>query len=148
MQAYHYWIILCIILFIGEIFTPGFLLVCFGVGAFAGGLAAFFHAGLTLQLFWFCIVSLVVFFGIRPFILKFLHRFEGPTKIGIDALIGKEVIVEEKITVKQQLGRVKIGSESWKAKSVDGTDIDEKSVVIVTKIEGATAYVERKDKGE
>ncbi len=148
MEGYHYWLILGIILFIGEIFTPGFLLACLGIGAFVAGLAAFFQVSLTGQILWFSVATLIVFFGIRPFIMKFLNRFEDQTKIGIDALVGRDGIVTEKIIAEKQLGRVKIGGEDWKAKSSDGSDIEVQTAVIITGIEGATAYVERKNKGE
>ena len=40
MEIYHYWIIAGIILLIIEIFTPGFLMACLGLGALFAGLAA------------------------------------------------------------------------------------------------------------
>ncbi|MBL7052235.1 MAG: NfeD family protein, partial [Candidatus Marinimicrobia bacterium] len=49
MEIHHYWIIFGIILMIAEIFTPGFLLASFGIGAFGGSLFAYLDYDFKIQ---------------------------------------------------------------------------------------------------
>ena len=51
------WTILGVVLVIAEVFTPGFVLLWFGVGALAAALAAFLGAGLAAQFILFIVVS-------------------------------------------------------------------------------------------
>jgi|APSaa5957512535_1039671.scaffolds.fasta_scaffold694167_1 hypothetical protein len=39
LEAWHFWVIVGILLFTGKIFLPGFVLVSLGLGAFAGAIA-------------------------------------------------------------------------------------------------------------
>ena len=51
------WTVLGVVLVIAEVFTPGFVLLWFGVGALAAALAAFLGAGLAAQFILFIIIS-------------------------------------------------------------------------------------------
>ena len=51
------WTVLGVVLVIAEVFTPGFVLLWFGVGALAAALAAFLGAGLAAQFILFIVVS-------------------------------------------------------------------------------------------
>ena len=68
------WIYLGIILFILEIFTPGFVVACIGIGAFVASIFAYFDASNSVQLFAFSIATLISFFAIRPYALKILYK--------------------------------------------------------------------------
>src|SRR5215218_4446480 len=51
------WTVLGVILVIAEVFTPGFVLLWFGVGALAAALASFLGAGLAAQFVVFITLS-------------------------------------------------------------------------------------------
>ena len=51
------WTVLGVVLVIAEVFTPGFVLLWFGIGALAAALAAFLGAGLAAQFILFIVVS-------------------------------------------------------------------------------------------
>ena len=71
MEWWHFWLIISLILFILEIFTPGFVVASFG---FAGVITTLFAAiGLSfrLQLLVFAVATLFVFFTIRPLLKKY-----------------------------------------------------------------------------
>lgn len=149
MQIYHYWIISGIILMIAEIFTPGFLLASFGIGAFGGSLFAYWDYEFKIQLLTFSIVTMVVFFGIRPIYLKYFQRFGDQRKTGVDAYIGKIYKVTEPINNAENTGRVQIGSESWRARSEKDELIESGERITVQKLEGSTVFVlSTKEKGE
>lgn len=126
---------------IAEIFTPGFLLASFGIGAFGGSLFAYWDYEFKIQLFAFSIITMVVFFGIRPIYLKYFHRFDDQRETGINAFIGNTYKVTESINNIENTGRVKIGSESWRAKSENDELIKSGELITVLKVEGSTLFV-------
>lgn len=145
IELWHVWIVVGIILFIGEMFTPLFLLGSLGVGAWAAAIAAGFGAPFAGQVAAFIVTMVVVFFLIRPFFNKTLARFDQPLKTGVQALIGRDALVIEAIDNVTNRGRVKIGGETWKAKSVDGQPIPDGAQTVVTRMEGVTVFVTNKE---
>ena len=141
MEAHHYWLISGIIFMIAEMFTPGFFLASFGIGAFGGSLFAYWGHEFTIQLLVFSIVTMAVFFGIRPFYMRFLFRSNDARETGVRAYIGNTYKVTETIRNMEDTGRVKIGSESWRAKSEADAIIEAGELVVVSKVEGSTVIV-------
>jgi len=149
MEIHHYWIIFGIILMIVEIFTPGFLLASFGIGAFAGSLFAYWGFGFKVQLFVFSSFTMVIFFGIRPLFNKYFHKLDDQRKTGVNAFIGNNYKVTENINNSENLGRVQIGSESWRARSENEESFKIGEIIKVIKVEGSTLIVGvTRNKGE
>jgi membrane protein implicated in regulation of membrane protease activity len=149
MEIHHYWIIFGMLLMIGEIFTPSFLLASFGIGAFGGSLFAYWDFEFKVQLFVFSAVSMVVFFGIRPLYNKFFHKLDDQRKTGVNALIGNNYKVTEDINNSENSGRVQIGSESWRARSENDEPFKMGEMIKVIKVEGSTLIVSiTENKGE
>jgi membrane protein implicated in regulation of membrane protease activity len=145
IEAWHVWIVIGIILFIGEMFTPAFLLGSLGIGAWAAAIAAGFGMPFAGQVAAFIVTMVVVFFMIRPFFTKTLSRFDQPLKTGVQALIGRDALVIEAIDNITNRGRVKIGGETWKARSVDGQPIPDGTHTVVDRMEGVTVFVTSKE---
>ena len=98
MESHHYWIIVGIIFLIAEMGTPGgFLLASLGLGAFGGSLMAYLDFTFKVQLFAYTALTIIIFFTIRPFYLKYLQGSEADVGIGINAYIGQEYKVTETI---------------------------------------------------
>jgi len=97
MEAWQLWTIIGFFLLIIEIFATVFVLCRFGLGAFGGGLAASWGYSLSVHLIVFSVITLAIFFGIRPLYLKYLKRFEADHKTGVLAFIGKQYKVTETI---------------------------------------------------
>jgi membrane protein implicated in regulation of membrane protease activity len=146
MEIHHYWIIFGIILMIAEIFTPGFLLASFGIGAFGGSLFAYWDYEFKVQLFAFSVVSMVVFFGIRPFYNKYFHKLDDQRETGVNAFIGNNYKVTENINNSENTGRVQIGSESWRARSENDELFETGDLIKVNKVEGSTLFVSSTEK--
>lgn len=142
MDLWYIWILVGIILIIVEILTPGFIIGTFGISALFTGSLAYLGISLKFQLLIFSILSLVIFFGIRPFFMKLLYS-KNEVKTNYQRIIGKKGTVEEKIDNKMNKGRVYVGSEDWKAYSYDDSIIEKGEEVEILKIEGNKVIVRR-----
>ncbi len=141
MYAWALWIVGGVVLCIAEMFTPGFFLASCGVGAIGAGIATACGLSFVWQLVIFCIVTVLSFLLLRPLLKKF-HKVDDIAS-GVDALVGKEALVIQRIDNREGLGRVKIGGQDWKALSVDDLPVEAGETVVVDHVSGVTAYVQR-----
>jgi membrane protein implicated in regulation of membrane protease activity len=108
-------------------------------GAAVAALAAAFGAGPGLSFLVFAGVSLLMLLVVRP-VAKRQMRIPAPVRTGVDALVGADALVVERVDGRD--GRVKLGGEVWSARSYDGQSaFEEGDTVQVLRIEGATALV-------
>jgi len=140
------WMILAALFIVGEIFTFGFFLLWFGVGAAAAGVLALFDVGSAWQWVTFIVVSLGLFLVSRRFAERVSD--EQPPGIGADRFIGKPCVVLETIDDANNTGRVRMDKEEWRANSVDGRVIPEGARVVVTSIKGTHLVVEQMTEGQ
>ena len=142
LRDWHIWVFVGIGLVIGEIFTAGFLLLWFGVGAFLAAGLALLGAGSIYQMLSFILTSLILIVLSRTILKQFLFRKEGGISTNVEALIGQEALVMQIIEGKSKPGLVKIGGETWSAISEEGR-IDQDEVVRVKGVVGNKVLVER-----
>ena len=133
------WMILAAIFIVGEIFTAGFFIMWFGVGAAVAGVLAILGLGMGWQLAAFVIVSLVLVLVSRNFANKITK--EQPPGIGANRFIGKQAIVIEEIDNDKGTGRIRMDREEWRAESQDGSVIPVDSRVQTIQIEGTHLIV-------
>ncbi|HEY7470064.1 MAG TPA: NfeD family protein [Acidimicrobiia bacterium] len=132
------WTIFAIVMGIGEIFTAGFFLLPFAIGAGAAAILAW--AGSPVLAQW------LVFFGVSLFSLAYLRRFitrqdEGAQpRVGANRWIGLDGIVIEDIDPDRGTGMVKIESEEWRAIAPQPIATGQK--IVVTDVRGARLVVE------
>ncbi len=144
MEHWHIWVIAGIVLLIAEIFTPGFVLACFGVACLVAAIFAAFDLGLTVEVIVFCVASVVAFFAVRPLFAKRFYRSDDEaTKTNVDALVGKVGMVAERIDPDVNVGRVVLGGDNWRAISVDGAVIELSEKVEVVRVEGTKLFVKK-----
>jgi len=142
LEDWHIWVIAGVVLLIAEIFTPGFVLACFGVACLVAAIFAAFDVGLTFEVIVFCIASVIAFFTVRPLFVKRFYRHDNEAaKTNVDALVGKEGMVAERIDPSLNVGRVTLGGDSWKAVSADGVVIERGEKVEVVRVEGTRLFV-------
>lgn len=148
-EPYHYWIIAALICFIIEIFTAGFAIICFSIGALCGALAVWLGLGIVWQIVFFAVGTFISFVFIRPFVLKFIQK-KSPEelKTNADALVGKVAVVVEEIDNGASKGRVAIDGDTWKAVSENGETISADKKVKVVRRESLVLYVEALAKDE
>ena len=133
------WAALALIFFIAEIFTAGFFLVCFGIGAAAAALLAFLGFDVIWQLVAFISASVVALAFLRPLAKRVSTEVANPG--GIDRVVGKQAVVLEAIDPLAATGRVRIEREEWRADSIDGNTIAKDSVVKVIRVSGTRVLV-------
>ena len=134
LEIWHIWIIVAVILFIVEIFTPAFLSACLAIGCIFAGIFSSIDFGLKIQLIAFSVGTLISFFGIRPFIIKFGHKKSGDLKTNVDALIGKIGKVSVTIDNFQNEGRVIVEGDDWKAESENNEILNAGEKVEIIKV--------------
>jgi len=142
-KIYLVWFIFAAVFIIGEIFTAGFFLACFGVGAIVAGVLALIGANAIWQWVGFVVISGILFAVSRRFAEKFSKK--QPPGIGADRLISKEGIVLEEIDNMENAGSVRIDKEIWRADSENGEIIKKGDRVIVIKLDGTHVVVKIKE---
>src|SRR5690242_19562752 len=149
MEAYLwiFWTILGAILIVAEIFTTGFVLLWFGIGALAAALANL--AGVTsipLQFLIFAIVSIALTAASRTIFVNYFSREKtgGDLKTGVEALPGKVGTVVSSSRGALNEGAVKVFGSTWTAYPADGEEpLEAGDRVEVTQVQGASIYVRR-----
>jgi len=137
---WHWWAALAIILFIAEIMLPGFWVLCLGIGAMGGAIAAALGLDANWQLLFFSVFSLVAFFTIRPLLMK-RERDRPVTRTNVDALQGQRGRVTQDFDPGLRLGRVAVGGDDWRALAVDDRLLRVGDVVEVVSVESNTVIV-------
>lgn len=147
-KLWYIWFIIAAIFIVAEMFTTGFVLMWFGVGAIAAGLLALTGlVGLPLQIAVFLIVSVVLAVASRTIFERFLPGSPGSgLKTGIDALPGRIGVVVETSTGPTREGAVRVFGSTWRAFPVhEDESLEQGEKVVVERVEGATVYVRRAD---
>lgn len=139
IQIWIIWMVLAAIFIIGEIFTAGFFLLCFGVGALVAGLLAALGLSVGWQLGAFAVVSGILFVVSRRFAEKLSKK--QPPGIGADRFIEQDGIVLEEIDNIQNTGRVRLKKEEWRAESDTGEIIPPGERVSVIRMDGTHLVV-------
>jgi membrane protein implicated in regulation of membrane protease activity len=118
--AWILWVVLGVALIIAEIFTFGFVLFCFGIGALAAAFVGILGFGFGLQFLIFAIVSIALTVMSRTIFSKYLSQSEhGELKMGMDALPGQIGTVTAASKGALQEGAVKVYGSTWTAFPVD-----------------------------
>ncbi len=135
MEIWHIWVIIALIFFLIEIFTSGFAVACFSIGALTSAIGAACNIHIIWQIIIFAVFSVVSLIFVRPLVIKFFFKSGKGRRTNADALIGKKGKVTQDIDSATGYGRVAIDGDDWKAVSIDGQNIPKGSDVEVVKIE-------------
>ena len=145
-----FWILWCILgalLIVAEIFTSGFVLLWFGIGALAAAFAAFIGIdSLVIQFVIFASVSIALTGASRTIFMNYFSReLTGDSlRSGVDALPGKVGTVVSSSKGALQEGAVKVFGSTWTAYPAPGEQpLEAGERVCVESVEGASIYVRR-----
>ena len=139
------WLILGVGLIIAEVFTLGFVLLWFGLGALAAAVVGFFGLGLGWQFMTFAVVSIALTAMSRTIFANYLpHRHADAMKTGMDSLPGKVGTVTGASKGALQEAAVKVFGSTWTAYPIEGeTELIEGEKVEVVEVKGSSIYVRR-----
>ncbi len=145
-EIWWVWMAIAALFIVGEIFTQGFFLLWFGIGAAVAGVLAILGLGVGWQLGAFVVVSGVLFVVSRRFAEKVSKK--QPLGIGADRFVGLEGIVLEEIDNVKNTGRVRVQKDEWRADSETGEIIAEGEQIVVTRLDGTHMVVKIKKEEE
>jgi membrane protein implicated in regulation of membrane protease activity len=139
------WTILGIALIVAEVFTTGFVLLWFGVGALIAALCALLGFGMATQFLVFFITSIALTVASRTiFAAHFSPQKTKTLKTGVDALPGKVGTVVHSSQGALNEGAVRVLGSTWTAYPAEGeTPLEAGDCVVVERVQGASIYVRR-----
>ena len=147
-----FWILWCIlgaILIVAEVFTSGFVLLWFGIGALAAALAGILGvSSLGIQFLIFAFVSVGLTAASRTIFVNYFSREKtgDSLRTGVDSLPGKIGTVVSSSRGAMQEGAVKVFGSTWTAYPAEGeSPLEAGERVQVESIEGSSIYVRRID---
>jgi len=145
-----FWVLWCIlgaILIVAEIFTSGFVLLWFGIGALLAAFASFLGVdSLVIQFLIFAGVSIALTAASRTIFTNYFSRetSEQSLRSGVDALPGKIGTVVSSSRGAMNEGAVKVFGSTWTAYPAAGEQpLEAGERVCVESVEGASIYVRR-----
>jgi len=141
-QIWWIWIAMAALFIIGEIFTQGFFLLWFGIGAAVAGFLAILGLGVGWQLGAFVVVSGALFVASRRLAEKISKK--QPPGIGADRFIELEGVVLVEIDNVKNTGRIRVQKDEWRADSETGEIIPEGERIVVTRVDGTHMVVKIK----
>lgn len=145
------WLVFVIVCVIIEVLTLEFTFMMVAAGSLIGGLGANL-AGFEwwVQILAAAIVSGLLLFTIRPWLLHRLDRGVEPARTNVDALYGMAARVT--VAFADGAGQVKLANgETWTARLApehETLTLTESDRVVVTRIDGATAEVAPVERSE
>jgi membrane protein implicated in regulation of membrane protease activity len=150
-----FWVLWCIlgaILIVAEIFTSGFVLFWFGIGALAAAFAGFIGVdSLAIQFLIFAGVSSALTAASRTIFINYFSRERtgDSLRTGVDAMPGKIGTVVSSSKGALNEGAVKVLGSTWTAYPAPGeAPLEAGERVSVERIEGASIFVRRIGSGE
>jgi membrane protein implicated in regulation of membrane protease activity len=146
IKIWWIWMAIAAFFIVAEMFTMGFFLLWFGIGAAVAGILALAGLGAGWQLGSFVVISAILFAVSRSFAEKFTKK--QPPGVGADRFVNKKGVVIEEIDNLKNTGRVRIGKEEWRADSLTDETIPIGKTVEVTSVDGTHLVVKIVKEGE
>lgn len=140
---WQFWLIVAGLFFVGEIFTLGFLIFWFGIGALFAMIVSFFTTNIIIQTTVFLITSTIFILATKPLVKKFVDVKK--TNTNVFSIIGKKALVIKDIDPIHSSGQIKLNGEVWSAETKNDEIIKKGSEVEVLKINGVKAIVKLVD---
>jgi membrane protein implicated in regulation of membrane protease activity len=141
-NAWQLWVVTGLILVALEVKLSGYVMLWFGVGAFASALLASLGLSFNIQLLTFNVLSVALLLSSRTLFRRFFMRDASSVRHGVEAMLGSEAVVVEKVPA-DGFGTVRINGELWTARSLEGS-IDQGEIVRVENLEGLKLAVRRR----
>jgi membrane protein implicated in regulation of membrane protease activity len=140
-NTWQAWLIAGGVLFILELFTPGFVAAVFGGACLVTAIPAALGAPLWGMMATFIVSTLGIAIGVRPFFVR--KQSAQRARTNADALVGRIGKVIEGIDNQSSNGRILVEGDDWRAVSEGDETIAVGERVIVKRIESNRLHVSR-----
>ena len=134
-----FWGAVFVVMLIAEFASMQLVSIWFAAGAAGAFAAAMLNLSFTAQLLIFVILSVFLLLITRPLLAKL--RVKQQPRTNADLNIGQTAVVIEEINPALGTGRATLGGVDWIAVSESGNNIPAKTVVMVTRVDGAKLVV-------
>ena len=145
--AWIAWVVFGVILIVAEVFTPGFVLLWFGIGALVAALAALLGLeNLTAQFMIFLLASAALTAASRTIFSNYFvpEGEESAIKTGMESLPGQVGIVAQDSAGALHESAVKVFGSTWTAFPIAGElPLKAGEQVLVERVKGSKIYVRR-----
>lgn len=132
---------LTVVFAIFEAVTVQLVSIWFAGGALLAWVAGIIGLGIWVQTAVFIITSALLLLLTRPLVKRLLKKRD--TSTNLDRIIGKNIIVSERVDNYAPSGKAIINGVSWSLRSDDDSVIDVGEHVTVERIEGVHLIVKR-----
>ena len=122
---------------LAEVFTAGFFLLPFAIGAAAAAVLGWLDVHILWQWLAFFVATAVSFVYLRRFVRR--QNDEDQPRVGAYRLIDARGMVIERVDEDAETGMVRIGGEQWRAVAAEPLEPDTK--VMVTEVRGTRLVV-------
>ena len=141
---WYIWLIIAGVCFAIEIFTVGFLIFWFGIGALISMIVSIFCPGdIVLQTSVFVITSTLLIFLTKPLVNRFTKKDKDKEySTNAYSIIGKKGLVVQDINPIHGVGQIKVLNEVWSAKTADDSIIKKGTEIEIVEIQGVKAIVQ------
>ncbi len=133
------WLLAVVAFIVLEASTYQMICVWFIVGSIGGMIASLLGAGFWVQMSVFLVVSIVLLILMRPIAVKRLNNHK--VKTNADSLIGKKVLITEKVNNTEATGQGKIDGVVWTVRADGDVIIEAGTTTEVKRIEGVKLIV-------
>ncbi len=131
------WTCSAVVFSLAEVFTAGFFLLPFAIGAAAAAVLAWVDAHVLWQWLAFFAGTVASFVYLRRFVRR-QNDVEQP-RVGANRLIDAQGKVIERVDDDAQTGMVRVGGEQWRATAAEPIEAD--TQVVITEIDGTRLVV-------
>ena len=135
-------IIVGILLFVIEVFQPGFLIAVPGTVFIVLGLLMSFNEALGLSTFSLVTIGLIVGLGSLYGTMRMYQSLappDTPSEMSIESMVGRSGVVTKDVVANEMAGKVKVGREEFRATA--DIAVSSGTKVKVTHAEGITLTV-------
>ena len=133
------WFCLFVVCLITEASTDVLISIWFAAGALVAMIASLLGGELWLQAVLFLTVSVALLLALRPLFRKFIKP--RLVRTNVDAVIGMEGLVTQRIDNINAAGQVKVGAMYWSARASGNEIIEIGTQIKVDRIEGVKVFV-------
>jgi len=133
-------VVVGVLLFVIEVFQPGFLIAVPGTVFIVLGLLMSFD---LVSGFWLLPIGLAVGLGSLYGTMRLYQSLappDTPSEMSIETMIGKSAVVSKTVVANEKTGKIKVGTEEMRATSASNIEVGIKVKIIHA--EGITATVE------